>query len=306
MPNLATEFCGLRLSNPIIASSGTFGYGLEFEKIVDLDALGGFVVKGLSREPIDGNPPPRLVETASGMLNSIGLQNIGVRAFVAEKLPKLAKLDTAVFANVFGYQPQDYVEVIRVLEDAHGLAGYELNVSCPNTKHGGMQFASDPALLSEVVRLAKKAAQRRPLIVKLSPNVTDIALMGRAAAEAGADAISLVNTFVGLAVDASQRRPMLGAGFGGLSGPAIKPIALRMVYQVAQAVRVPVIGMGGIANGEDVAEFLECGAVAAQVGTATFWDPQTPLRLVKEFRRFLEKQKIESASELVGTLRMKK
>jgi len=167
-----------------------------------------------------------------------------------------------------------------------------------------MQFAADPALLSEVVRLAKKAAQRRPLIVKLSPNVTDIALMGRAAEEAGADAISLVNTFVGLAIDARQRRPMLGAGFGGLSGPAIKPIALRMVYQVSQAVRVPVIGMGGITNGEDVAEFLECGAVAAQVGTATFWDPQTPLRLVKEFRRFLEKQKITSASELVGTLRI--
>ena len=304
MPNLATEFCGLRLSSPIIASSGTFGYGLEFEKIVDLDALGGFVVKGLSREPIDGNRPPRLVETASGMLNSIGLQNVGVRAFVAEKLPKLAKLDTSVFANVFGYQPQDYVEVIRVLEDAEGLAGYELNVSCPNTKHGGMPFASDPGLLSEVVGLAKKAAQRRPLIVKLSPNVTDIVLMACAAVEAGADAISLVNTFVGLAVDARERRPMLGAGFGGLSGPAIKPIALRMVYQVSQAVRVPVIGMGGIANGEDVAEFLVCGAVAVQVGTATFWDPKTPMRLVQEFPRFLKKQGIESASELVGTLRM--
>ena len=303
MPNLETQFCGLRLSNPIIASSGTFGYGLEFEKIVDLDALGGFVVKGLSREPMDGNPPPRLVETASGMLNSIGLQNVGVRAFVAEKLPKLAKLDTSVFANIFGYRPEDYVEVIRVLEDADGLAGYELNVSCPNTKEGGMQFGADPALLSEVVTLAKKAAQRRPLIVKLSPNVTDIALMGRAAEEAGADAISLVNTFAGLVVDARERRPVLGAGFGGLSGPAIKPIALRMVYQVAQAVRVPVIGLGGIANGEDVAEFLECGAVAAQVGTATFWDPRTPLRLIKEFRRFLQKQGIASAAELVGTLR---
>ena len=303
MPNLETQFCGLRLANPIIASSGTFGYGLEFEKIMDLDALGGFIVKGLSREPMDGNPPPRLVETASGMLNSIGLQNVGVRAFVAEKLPKLAKLDTSVFANIFGYQPEDYVEVIRVLEDADGLAGYELNVSCPNTKEGGMQFGADPALLSEVVTLAKKAAQRRPLIVKLSPNVTDIALMGRAAEEAGADAISLVNTFAGLVVDARERRPVLGAGFGGLSGPAIKPIALRMVYQVAQAVRVPVIGLGGIANGEDVAEFLECGAVAAQVGTATFWDPRTPLRLIEEFRRFLRKQGIASAAELVGTLR---
>ena len=304
VPNLETQLCGLRLGNPIIASSGTFGYGLEFAGMVDLDALGGFVVKGLSREPIDGNPPPRLVETASGMLNSIGLQNVGVRAFVAEKLPKLAELKTSVFANVFGYQPEDYVEVIRVLEDADGLAGYELNVSCPNTKHGGMQFASDPALLSEVVALAKKAARRRPLIVKLSPNVTDIALLGRAAEEAGADAISLVNTFVGLAVDARERRPVLGAGFGGLSGPAIKPIALRMVYQVAQAVRVPVIGMGGIANGEDVAEFLECGAVAVQVGTATFWDPQTPQRLIKEFRGFLQKQEVASATELVGTVRV--
>ena len=303
MPNLETEFCGLHLKNPVIASSGTFGYGLEFEKIVDLNSLGGFVVKGLSREPIEGNPPPRLVETASGMLNSIGLQNVGVRAFVAEKLPKLAKLDTAVFANVFGYQPEDYVEVIRILEDADGLAGYELNVSCPNTKHGGMEFASDASLLSEVVGTAKKAAERRPLIVKLSPNVTDITLMARSAEEAGADAISLVNTFVGLAIDPSTRRPILGAHFGGLSGPAIKPIALRMVYQVSQAVKVPVIGMGGMANGEDVAEFLICGAVAAQVGTANFWDPRSPVRLINEFRRFLEKEKIASATELVGTLR---
>ncbi len=303
MPNLETEFCGLHLKNPVIASSGTFGYGLEFEKIVDLNSLGGFVVKGLSRQPIEGNPPPRLVETASGMLNSIGLQNVGVRAFVAEKLPQLAKLDTAVFANIFGYQPEDYVEVIRILEDADGLAGYELNVSCPNTKHGGMEFASDPSLLSEVVGMAKEAAQRRPLIVKLSPNVTDIALMARSAEEAGADAISLVNTFVGLAIDLRTRRPILGARFGGLSGPAIKPIALRMVYQVSQAVKVPVIGMGGIANGEDVAEFLICGAVAAQVGTATFWDPRSPFRLIEEFRRFLEKEKIPSTAELVGTLR---
>ena len=303
MPNLETEFCGLHLKNPVIASSGTFGYGLEFEKIVDLNSLGGFVVKGLSREPIEGNPPPRLVETASGMLNSIGLQNVGVRAFVAEKLPKLAKLDTAVFANVFGYQPEDYVEVIRILEDADGVAGYELNVSCPNTKHGGMEFASDASLLSEVVGMAKQAAERRPLIVKLSPNVTDIALMARSAEEAGADAISLVNTFVGLAIDVRTRRPILGSHFGGLSGPAIKPIALRMVYQVSQAVRIPVIGMGGIANGEDVAEFLICGAVAAQVGTANFWDPRSPVHLINEFGRFLEKEKIASAAELVGRLR---
>ena len=306
MPNLAIEICGIRLKNPVLASSGAFGYGLEFASILDLNALGGFVVKGLSREPIAGNPEPRLVETSSGMLNSIGLQNVGVRAFVAEKLPALARLETAVFANVFGYQPEDYVEVLRVLEDAEGLAGYELNVSCPNTKHGGLQFGADASLLSEVVGMAKKAATRRPLIVKLSPNVSSIAAMARAAAEAGADAISLVNTFVGLAVDVRTRRPLLGAGFGGLSGPAIKPIALRMVYEVAQAVRIPVIGLGGIATGEDVAEYLVCGASATQVGTATFWDPRSPLRLIEEFRHFLEAERIASAADLIGTLQMNK
>jgi dihydroorotate dehydrogenase (NAD+) catalytic subunit len=304
VPNLEIQLCGIRLKNPVLASSGTFGYGLEFASLVDLNALGGFVVKGISRDPIAGNPEPRLVETASGMLNSIGLQNVGVRAFVADKLPKLAQLDTAVFANVFGYQPEDYVEVLRVLEDAEGLAGYELNVSCPNTKHGGLQFGADPALLAEVVGMAKKAASRRPLIVKLSPNVGDIALMARTAAEAGADAISLVNTFLGLAVDAHTRRPLLGAGFGGLSGPAIKPLALRMVYEAAHAVSVPVIGLGGIATGEDVAEYLLCGASATQVGTATFWDPRAPVRLVEEFTRFLEQENIASAAELVGALRM--
>lgn len=304
MPDLATELCGLRLKNPVLASSGTFGYGLEFAGLVDLNALGGFVVKGLSREPIEGNPPPRLVETASGMLNSVGLQNVGVRAFISEKLPQLAKLDTAVFANVFGYQPEDYIEVLQALENAEGLAGYELNVSCPNTKCGGMQFASDPRLLAEVVGMSRKVVSRRPLIVKLSPNVTDIAIMARAAEEAGADALSLVNTVVGLAVDAKAREPKLGAGFGGLSGPAIKPVALRMVYQASQAVKIPVVGLGGIACGEDVAEFLLCGAVAVQVGTATFWDPRRPQELVGEFRRFLEQENIPSARDLIGALRM--
>jgi dihydroorotate dehydrogenase (NAD+) catalytic subunit len=304
VPDLATEFCGLRLKNPILASSGTFGYGLEFATLVDLNALGGFVVKGLSREPIEGNPPPRLVETAAGMLNSVGLQNVGVRAFIAEKLPQLAKLDTAVFANVFGYQPEDYVEVLQALEGAEGLAGYELNVSCPNTKCGGMQFAADPRLLSEVVGMARKAVGRRPLIVKLSPNVTDIAQMARAAEAAGADALSLVNTLVGLAVDARTRKPRLGAGFGGLSGPAIKPIALRMVYQASQAVKIPVIGLGGVSSGEDVAEFLLCGAAAVQVGTATFWDPRRPQELVGEYRTFLENERVASTRDLIGKLRM--
>ena len=304
MPDLETSFCGLTLKNPIIAASGTFGYGIEFDKILDLDSLGGFVVKGLSKEPIDGNIPPRIVETASGMLNSIGLQNVGVRAFVEEKLPKLKTFDTHVFANVFGYQPGEYVEVIHALEDTEGLAGYELNVSCPNTRHGGLQFGADASLLSEVVALSKKAARRRPLIVKLSPNVTDIAAMAAAAERAGADAISLVNTFLGLAVDAAARKPRLGAGFGGLSGPAVKPLALRMVYQAAQAVKIPVIGLGGIAGGEDVAEFLEAGAVAVQVGTATFWDPERPARLVDEFRTFLETHGVASARKLIGSLDM--
>ena len=227
---LAITLCGIPLSNPVIAASGTFGYGVEFEKLVDLNALGGLVVKGLSREPMHGNPEPRLWETRAGMINSVGLQNIGVRAFVQEKLPSLARLQTAVFANVFGYATEDYVEVVRVLEDAPGIAGYELNVSCPNTRHGGIYFSNDPALLAEVTGEVRRMA-KRPLIVKLSPNVAHIAPLAQAAAEAGADAISLVNTFIALAVDARERRPRIGAGFGGLSGPAIKPIALRMVYQ---------------------------------------------------------------------------
>ena len=300
----SVALCGLILENPVIAASGTFAYGVEFEKVVDLERLGGLVVKGLSPEPIAGNPEPRLYETASGMLNSVGLQNIGARAFVKEKLPFLARLKTAVLANVFGYQVEDYVEVIRVLEDGDGLAGYELNVSCPNTRHGGRQFGEDPALLAEVVSAAKQAARRRPLIVKLSPNVGDIAPLARAAEAAGADAVSLVNTFIALAIDAHRRRPHLGAGFGGLSGPAIKPIALRMVYQVAHAVRIPVIGMGGIASGEDVAEFLLAGAAAVEVGTATFWDPQAPLRIAREFAQFLHQEKIATARELIGGLKM--
>src|SRR5262252_484330 len=286
MSALATSLCGIALKNPVLAASGTFAYGLEFAKQVDLDALGGFVVKGLSREPIEGNDPPRIYETEAGMINSIGLQNIGVRAFATEKLPALAKLQTAVFANVFGYQTDDYVEVVRILDDHHGLAGYELNVSCPNTRHGGIYFSSDPALLGEVVSAVRRVA-RRPLIVKLSPNVAKIEPLARAAADAGADAISLVNTFVALAVDARSRRPRIGAGFGGLSGPAIKPIALRMVYEAAQAVRIPVIGIGGIASGEDAAEFLVAGASAVEVGTATFWDPQAPARIASELGRFL-------------------
>jgi dihydroorotate dehydrogenase (NAD+) catalytic subunit len=302
-PNLATTLCGIALRNPVLAASGTFAYGVEFEKLVDLDALGGLVVKGLSREPIEGNPQPRLYESPSGMINSIGLQNIGVRAFVRDKLPALARLRTAVFANVFGHQVEDYLEVLRVLNDHAGLAGYELNVSCPNTSHGGIYFSSDPALLAEVVAAAKRVATR-PLIVKLSPNVGAIEPLAHAAEESGADALSLVNTFISLAIDARTRRSRIGAGFGGLSGPAIKPIALRLVYQAARAVKIPVIGLGGIASGEDAAEFLIAGASAVEVGTATFWDPRSPLRIAKELAKFLRRENVARAADLVGTLKM--
>lgn len=301
--SLATTLCGIALRNPVLAASGTFGYGIEFEKLVDLNSLGGLVVKGLSREPIEGNAPPRVYETAAGMINSIGLQNIGVRAFVAEKLPALARFSTAVFANVFGHQTEDYVEVVRVLEDHPGLAGYELNVSCPNTKHGGIFFSSDPALLAEVVSAVKRVS-RRPLFVKLSPNVSAIEPLARAAEEHGADAISLVNTFVSLAIDAHTRHARIGAGFGGLSGPAIKPIALRLVCQAARAVMIPVVGLGGIASGVDAAEFLIAGASAVEVGTATFWDPRSPVRIAEELGQFLRQEKIASVKELVGTLKM--
>jgi dihydroorotate dehydrogenase (NAD+) catalytic subunit len=303
MSRLRTTLCGVELQNPVIAASGTYGYGIEFEKITDLNAIGAIVVKGLSREPIAGNPPPRLWEAEGGMINSIGLQNVGARAFVAEKLPALRRFRTAIFANVFGYAVEDYAEVIRILEDAEGLAGYELNVSCPNTKHGGIQFSSDVALLSELISLVRPLT-RRPLIVKLSPNVASIEPLAQAAESCGADAISLVNTFISLAIDAHTRRPRIGAVFGGLSGPAIKPIALRLVYQASQAVRIPVIGLGGIRTGEDAAEFLIAGASAVQVGTANFWDPESPVRIARELDGFLKKEKLNNVKELVGTLKI--
>jgi dihydroorotate dehydrogenase (NAD+) catalytic subunit len=296
---------GIQFQNPVIAASGTFAYGVEFEHILDLDALGGFVVKGLSKQPMDGNRPPRIWEAHGGMINSIGLQNIGVRAFVEQKLPALrASVHKAkVIANVFGYAVEDYEEVIRVLEDAEGIAAYELNVSCPNTKHGGIAFSSDPALLAEVVDACRKQAVRRPIIVKLSPNVARIEPLAKVSEEAGADALSLVNTFVSLAVDARARKPRIGAGLGGLSGPAIKPIALRLVYEASKAVKIPVIGLGGIATGEDAAEFLVAGASAVEVGTASFWDPQATVRIAKELRHFCDEEQLESVCDLVGTLR---
>ncbi len=239
---------GIQLKNPVIAASGTFGYGLEFEDVVHLDRLGGFVVKGLSREPMTGNPPPRLYETTAGMLNAIGLQNIGAEAFLTEKLPKLNQFrNIIVFANVFGYTREDYEHTIQILNEGEGIAAYELNVSCPNTQHGGIQFGSDPRSLDELVTTAKRAAER-PLIVKLSPNVTSIAQMAHIAQEAGADAVSLVNTFVAMAIDPETRKPRIANLTAGLSGPAIKPIAVRMVYDAAHSVKIPVIGMGGPAK----------------------------------------------------------
>ena len=303
MNRLAVTLCGIPLQNPVLAASGTYGYGVEFESVADLNAVGGIVVKGLSRDPIHGNPPPRLWEAEAGMINSIGLQNIGARAFIETKLPGLRKFRTAIFANVFGYESSDYCEVVRILEDGEGIAGYELNVSCPNTAHGGIYFSSDPALLEELVRLIRPLTIK-PLIVKLSPNVARIEPLARAAENGGADAISLVNTFVSLAIDARTRRPRIGAGFGGLSGPAIKPIALRMVYEASRAVRIPVIGMGGIKNGIDAAEFLIAGASAVEVGTASFWDPEAPARIAQELDDFLVSEKIDNVSELVGTLKL--
>ena len=301
-PDLRVHLAGIELKNPIIAASGTFGYGVEFEDIVHLDRLGALVVKGLSVEPMTGNPPPRLYETAAGMLNAIGLQNIGAQAFLDEKLPALrAKKNVVVFANIFGYARADYERTIEILNQGEGIAAYELNVSCPNTAHGGMQFGSDPHLLDEVVRSAKRAAAR-PLIVKLSPNVTSIALMAHVAEEAGADAISLVNTFLAMAIDAESRRPRIANVTAGLSGPAIKPIALRMVYDAAHAVKIPVIGMGGITAPVDVVEFMLAGASAVQVGTASYFDPVATETLVEDLTTYCRERRIERLSELTGGL----
>jgi dihydroorotate dehydrogenase (NAD+) catalytic subunit len=302
-PDLSVQFAGIQLKNPIIAASGTFGYGIEYEDIVSLPKLGGFVVKGLSREPMPGNPPPRLFETSAGMLNSIGLQNIGARAFIEEKLPQLNReKNIVVIANVFGYAREDYKEVIRILNEGEGIAAYELNVSCPNTKRGGMMIGADPMLLAEVVETAK-AASRRPLIVKLSPNVTSIPQMARVVEQSGADAISLVNTFLAMAIDAETRRPRISSITGGLSGPAIKPIALRMVYEAAHAVRIPVIGMGGISTAVDVTEFMLAGATAVEVGTASLWDPCATEKIVAALEGWCLEHRVEKIAELIGALR---
>jgi len=300
--DMSVNVAGIPLKNPILAASGTFGYGIEFEDIVSLEKLGGFVVKGLSREPMTGNPAPRLFETAAGMLNAIGLQNIGARAFIEEKLPQLRKIkDAVVIANVYGYSTEDYVQTIRILNEGEGIAAYELNVSCPNVRYGGITFGQDPYLLSEVVAAARSASTR-PLIVKLSPNVTSVAKMARAAEDAGANAVSLVNTFLAMAIDPVTRRPRISNVTAGLSGPAIKPIAVRMVYEVSQSVKIPIIGIGGISTPEDVVEFLLAGATAVEVGTANFWDPRACERLVNQLERWCLEQHVESVASLRGGL----
>jgi len=302
--DLSVAIAGIALKNPIIAASGTFGYGVEFEDVVHLAKLGGFVVKGLSREPMIGNPPPRLWETAAGMLNAIGLQNIGAPAFLEEKLPHLREIkNIVVIANVFGYAREDYERTIEILNDGEGIAAYELNVSCPNTAHGGLQFGSDPRSLDEVVTTAKRVA-KRPLIVKLSPNVTSIAQMAYVAQESGADALSLVNTFVAMAIDPETRKPRIANVTAGLSGPAIKPIAVRMVYDAAHAVKIPVIGMGGISKPEDVIEFMLAGASAVQIGTASYWDPCATEKIVDGVEEWCRQHHVTRIADLISGMLM--
>lgn len=301
--DLSVELAGLRLKNPVLVASGTFGYGVEFADQVDLNLLGGLVVKGLSAQPMVGAPAPRLCETPSGILNAVGLQNIGVRRFIEEKLPALRAYDTPIIANVFGHTVEEYAEVIAQLEQADGLAAYELNISCPNVKRGGLEFGTNPQLTREVVGAARRAARQRALVVKLSPNVTDITELARAAEDAGADALSAVNTFAGMAIDLPRRRSKLGNLTGGLSGPAIKPLALRKVWEVARAVQIPVIGLGGITSGEDAAEFLLAGARAVQVGTVNFVQPFAAIRIKEELETYCRSQNIAAVSELYGTLR---
>jgi dihydroorotate dehydrogenase (NAD+) catalytic subunit len=301
-PDMRVTIAGVELASPVIAASGTFGYGVEFEEIVSFERIGAFVTKGLSKEPMAGNPAPRIVETSSGMMNSIGLQNMGVRAFVAEKLPRLRQIPGAVtIANIFGFTVEDCLEVINVLNDAPGIAMYELNASCPNTSHGGMVFGTDPRLLEELVYRSERVSTR-PLIVKLSPNVTSIAQMARVAADAGAQALSLVNTFLSMAIDVERRRPRIANVTAGLSGPAIKPIAVRMVYEAAKAVRIPILGMGGILRAEDAVEFLLAGATAVEVGTASYADPRAVENIATGLRKWCSSHDVAEARTLTGGL----
>jgi dihydroorotate dehydrogenase (NAD+) catalytic subunit len=297
--DLSVQVGALRFANPIIAASGTFGYGIEFAHLVNLNRLGGIVVKGLSLEPLEGAPPPRICETAGGMLNAIGLQNVGVRAFVAEKLPELRKFKTHIIANVFGHTVEEYAEVARVLEGAEGLAAYELNVSCPNTDAGGAYFGVDPVMTAKVVAAARRVS-KIPLWAKLSPNVTDINVIARAAEEAGADALTIANTYPAMSVDFRTGKSRLGRASGGLSGPAIKPITLRLVHEAFGVVRVPIIGLGGIESAEDVLEYVTVGASAVQVGTAHFADPQASCEILDNLESLCKSCKLHEINSLRG------
>lgn len=301
--DLSVQIGALRLKNPIIAASGTFGYGIEFSHLVDLNGLGGLVTKGLSREPMHGAPAPRLCETPSGMLNAVGLQNVGVRAFVADKLPSLLQFETAIIANVFGHTVEDYGEVIRVLEDAEGIAAYELNISCPNVKEGGVQFGSGPKQVTEVVSAARRVATRRPLWIKLSPLTDQIAIIAQAAEDAGADALTVANTYPAMSVDIKTQKSRLGSLTGGLSGPAIKPITLALVWKSSKVIKIPVIALGGIEIAEDVLEYLLVGAAAVQVGTASFTDPLATWRIVRGVASLCGELNVSSISSLRGALK---
>lgn len=295
--DLSVKLGSLSFSNPVIAASGTFGYGLEYGSLVDLNALGGFSTKGLSLKPRTGNPVPRVIETSSAMLNSIGLENIGLEVFLSEKLPQLTNFSTRIIVNFFGDTAQEYVDMARSLSEVERLDALEMNVSCPNVENGCLQFSSEPGILAEVVSSVRKVTQKF-LIVKLSPNVTDISLLAKAAEEAGADALSVCNTFIGMSIDLKTRKPHLANRTGGLSGPAIKPLALNLVYQTVRAVQIPVIGIGGITNGEDAVEFLLAGAKAVQIGTANFINPDSTLQVVDGIRRYCKANGVNNLSEL--------
>jgi dihydroorotate dehydrogenase (NAD+) catalytic subunit len=301
-PDMRVTIAGVELASPVIAASGTFGYGVEFEEILSFERIGAFVTKGLSCNPMAGNPAPRIIETAAGMMNAIGLQNMGVRAFCEQKMPKLRQLPGAVvIANIFGFTISDCIEVVEVLNDTPGIALYELNASCPNTAHGGMVFGTDRKLLDELVHRVEQVSVR-PLIVKLSPNVTSIAKMARTAEDAGAQAVSLVNTFLAMAIDVETRKPRIANVTAGLSGPAIKPIAVRMVYEAAREIKIPILGMGGILKAEDAVEFLLAGATAVQVGTASYADPRAVENIANNLKRWCATHDVARVSSLTRGL----
>ncbi|MFZ3072963.1 MAG: dihydroorotate dehydrogenase [Thermodesulfobacteriota bacterium] len=293
---------GLKLKNPVMTASGTFGYGVEFSPHTNVSRLGGVVVKGLSLKPRQGNPPPRIVETPCGMLNAIGLQNVGVEAFINEKLPKLRKFKTAVIANIFGETLDEYAEVAKRLDGAEGVSALEINISCPNVRKGGMSFGVDPLEAAKVVEIVRKATKLH-LMTKLSPNVSDIKVMVKAVEEAGTDSISLINTIPGMAIDVEKRRPILTTITGGLSGPAIRPIAVRMVYEAAKVAKTPIIGIGGIVTANDALEFLIAGASAVQVGTANFLDPEAAIKVIEGIEAYMKRHLIKKVGEITGSLR---